>query len=95
MGQQPQFPPQEDFPCFLSLRSRTTISATTPISSRLTMIVPALSAIVRSIISHLFGYGLNDIWHFHIQPTGMLEIDYDEENNWGQLISMTAPDSMI
>ena len=50
---------------------------------------------IRSMISHLLGYGLNDIWHFHIQPTGMLEIDYDEENSWGQLISMTAPDSAI
>ena len=50
---------------------------------------------IRSMISHLLGYGLNDIWHFHIQPTGMLEIDYDEKDRWGRLISMTAPDSLI
>ena len=50
---------------------------------------------IRSMISHLLGYGLNDIWHFHIQPTGMMEIDYDEKDRWGRLISMTAPDSLI
>ena len=50
---------------------------------------------IRSMISHLLGYGLNDIWHFHLQPTGMLEIDYDVENQFGSLVSMTAPDSII
>ena len=50
---------------------------------------------IRSMISHLLGYGLNDLWHFHIQPTGMMEIDYDEKDRWGRLISMTAPDSLI
>jgi hypothetical protein len=45
MGQQPQFPPQEVFPCFLSLRSRMMIPATSPISAILTMIVPAFSPI--------------------------------------------------
>ena len=50
---------------------------------------------IRSMISHLLGYGLNDIWHFHIQPTGMLEIDYDEKERWGRLVSMTAPESLI
>lgn len=50
---------------------------------------------IRSMLSHLFGYGLNDIWHFHLQPTGMLEIDYDVENQFGSLVSMTAPDSII
>ena len=50
---------------------------------------------IRSMISHLLGYGLNDIWHFHIRPTGMLEIDYDAKNRWGRLLSMTSPDSLI
>ena len=45
MGQQPQFPPQEDFPCFLSLRMRTTIQATSAISAMLTARVPAFSPI--------------------------------------------------
>ena len=50
---------------------------------------------IRSMISHLLGLGLNDIWHFHLQPTGMMEIDYSEKDRWGRLISMTAPDSLI
>jgi hypothetical protein len=45
MGQQPQFPPQEDFPCFFSLRSRITIPAAAAASTMLTRIVPALSLI--------------------------------------------------
>lgn len=50
---------------------------------------------IRSMISHLFGYGLNDIWHFHLQPTGILEIDYDIANKFGSLVSVTGPDSII
>ena len=50
---------------------------------------------IRSMISHLLGYGLNDIWHFDIRPTGILEIDYDAENNWGQVIGMTGPETTI
>ena len=50
---------------------------------------------IRSMLSHLFGYGLNDIWHFHLQPTGMLEIDYDVENQFGSLLSMVSPDSIV
>lgn len=50
---------------------------------------------IRSMVSHLLGYGLNDIWHFHIQPTGMMEIDYDEKNGWGKLVSMTAPGCLL
>ena len=44
MGQAPQFPPQEDFPCFRSLRSFTTIAATIAINPIVTTIDPAFSA---------------------------------------------------
>ena len=50
---------------------------------------------IRSMISHLLGYGLNDIWHFDIQPTGILEIGYDIESKWGRVVSMTGPQSAI
>ena len=50
---------------------------------------------IRSMISHLTGYGLNDIWHFDIQPTGILEFDYSPEDKFGRLISMTGPASLI
>ena len=46
MGQQPQLQPQLDFPCLLSLISLRTAAATIPIRMSVTMIVPALSAIV-------------------------------------------------
>jgi hypothetical protein len=45
MGQHPQLQPQEDFPCFLSLRILITIQATSAISRRLPTIVPAFSPI--------------------------------------------------
>ncbi len=50
---------------------------------------------IRSMISHMLGYGLNDIWHIDIQPTGILEIDYDVENKWGRIVSMIGPHSAI
>ena len=50
---------------------------------------------IRSMISHMTGYGLNDIWHIDIQPTGILEFDYQPEHKFGQLISMTGPASLI
>ena len=50
---------------------------------------------IRSMISHLTGYDLNDIWHFDIQPTGILEFDYQPEQKFGRLISMTGPASLI
>ena len=52
MGQHPQFPPQEDFPCFLSFLSRMMIHVIRPIRTRLTRIVPALSMIACNINSH-------------------------------------------
>ena len=39
-----QFPPQEDFPCFLSFRSCTIIKATIPHRIRDTRIVPQFAA---------------------------------------------------
>lgn len=50
---------------------------------------------IRSMISHLFGYELNDIWHFDVQPTGILEIEYQPEHKFGRLISLIGPDSAI
>ena len=50
---------------------------------------------IRSMISHMTGYGLNDIWHIEIQPTGILEFDYQPEHKFGRLISMTGPASLI
>ena len=40
-------------------------------------------------------FGLNDIWHIEIQPTGILEFDYQPEHKFGRLISMTGPASLI
>jgi len=50
---------------------------------------------IRSMISHLFGYPLEDIWHFDIQTTGILEIEFDTEHRFGRLISLKGPDSAI
>ncbi|MBO5518220.1 MAG: histidine phosphatase family protein [Firmicutes bacterium] len=50
---------------------------------------------IRSMISHMTGFGLNDIWHIEIQPTGILEFDYQPEHKFGRLISMTGPASLI
>ena len=49
MGQLLQPQPQEDFPCFLSLRIFMMAAATIPISMRLTRMVPALSTIACSM----------------------------------------------
>ena len=50
---------------------------------------------IRSMIAHMTGFGLNDIWHIEIQPTGILEFDYRPEHKFGRLISMTGPASLI
>ena len=50
---------------------------------------------IRSMISHMTGFGLNDIWHIEIQPTGILEFDYQPEQSFGRLISMAGPATLL
>ena len=68
MGQLPQLQPHDDFPCFLSLRNLMTMAAIIPISTSVTMIVPALF-VIACIIS----------LHFPSQPGGLL-ILFDEQH---------------
>ena len=53
---------------------------------------------IRSMLSHLLDYPLRDIWHFDLQPSVILEIEYGrgwQGQGFARLIAMSGPKASL
>lgn len=59
------------------------------------VIIVSHAMVMRALVSHLTGFGLNDMWHVHIEPTAILSLDYNPAAQFGRIIGFVNPGSEI